>query len=69
MILRWDIGYIIGDSMLNFFIGVLVGGFIVDFLWAWHNEIPQRFFQRARLWYKLRTASKLKKMRSKKLYK
>ena len=21
--------------MLNFFIGVLVGGFIVDFLWAW----------------------------------
>lgn len=55
--------------MLNFFIGVLVGGFIVDFLWAWHSGIPQRFFQRVQIWYKLRTASKLKKMRSKKLYK
>ena len=37
--------------MFDFFIGVLVGAVVIDFLWAWQHGIPQRFFQRVREHY------------------
>ncbi len=54
--------------MLNFFLGVMVGGAIVDFVWAWHHDIPQRLWQRFQLWNKLRTAASVKKQRAKRLF-
>ena len=45
--------------MLNFFIGVLVGAIIIDFMWAWQLGVPQRITQDILLKIKIWRASKL----------
>jgi hypothetical protein len=52
--------------MFDFFIGVLVGAVVIDFLWAWQHGIPQRFWQRITTCYMLYRAKDINWKKKKK---
>ena len=50
---------LLGDDMFDFFIGVLVGMLVMDFLWAWQIGLVEKVIQYVSIKWKLFRARSL----------